>query len=60
MLGARQCRSNLEADMGERNWLYLLFVAALLAGCNTIEGMGEDIEAAGGAIEKEAEEAGGD
>ena len=36
----------------------LVFLPALLlAGCNTIEGAGEDLESAGGAIEEEAEEA---
>lgn len=32
------------------------FVALGLAACNTTEGLGEDIEAAGGAIDKKAEE----
>lgn len=35
-------------------WLLALVLAAGLGGCNTIEGMGEDIEAAGDKIEKEA------
>jgi predicted small secreted protein len=30
-------------------------LAIALAGCNTIEGAGKDIKAAGGAIEKSAE-----
>lgn len=34
-----------------------LFSASALAACNTIEGVGEDVEAAGSAIEEEAEEA---
>ena len=33
----------------------LLASLYLLGGCNTIEGMGKDIKAAGGAIEKTAE-----
>jgi predicted small secreted protein len=32
------------------------FFAALLGGCNTISGIGEDVEAAGAAIEDEAQE----
>ena len=39
--------------------LGIVSAAALLAGiagCNTIEGVGEDVEAAGEAIEEEAEE----
>jgi predicted small secreted protein len=34
--------------------LTLLFVGATLAGCNTIEGAGKDVKAAGGAVEKAA------
>ena len=39
----------------------LLLIAALalplfLVGCNTVSGIGEDVEAAGDAIEKSAEE----
>lgn len=40
-----------------------LFIALafslLLMGCNTIEGMGQDIEEAGEEIEEEADESGG-
>lgn len=39
--------------------LSILSIAALMAGiagCNTVEGVGEDVEAAGEAIEEEAEE----
>lgn len=32
----------------------LLVVSAVLSGCNTIEGAGEDLESAGDAIEDEA------
>ena len=32
----------------------LSWAALLVAGCNTIEGAGKDIKAAGGAIEKSA------
>lgn len=33
-----------------------MFFAGLLAGCNTIEGAGEDIEAGGEAIQNKAED----
>ena len=33
----------------------LLALIGLVAGCNTIEGMGKDVKAAGGAIEKAAD-----
>ena len=33
----------------------LLLLGAGLGGCNTIEGAGKDVKAAGGAIEKAAE-----
>ena len=33
-------------------------VALLAAGCNTVEGAGQDVEATGEAIEESAEEAG--
>ena len=36
--------------------LTLASAAVGLSGCNTIAGMGEDVEAAGGALENEAEE----
>ncbi len=42
-----------------RKILALLLMGGYLitmAGCNTVEGMGEDIEASGEAIEEEAEE----
>ena len=35
--------------------LYLLFAVALLAGCNTIEGVGKDIKAGGEKVEKAAD-----
>ncbi len=34
-----------------------LLAAALLAGCNTFEGFGEDVQAGGQAIEEEAQDA---
>lgn len=33
----------------------VLLVPLTLTGCNTVSGLGEDVEAAGGAIEKSAE-----
>lgn len=36
--------------------LAVLVLAGTLAACNTAEGLGEDIEAAGEAIEEEAED----
>ena len=37
-------------------WLLLMFAGAGLAGCNTIEGIGEDMESAGSAIDESAEQ----
>jgi predicted small secreted protein len=37
--------------------LFALLAAAVLAGCNTVEGMGKDIKKGGEAIEKAAERA---
>ena len=37
--------------------LMVLILAGGLAGCNTTSGVGQDIEAAGGAIEDAAEDA---
>jgi predicted small secreted protein len=34
--------------------LALIATAALLAGCNTVKGMGQDLQRAGGAIENAA------
>ena len=34
--------------------LLLLSVAALLAGCNTVQGVGKDIQKGGAAVEKAA------
>jgi predicted small secreted protein len=39
------------------SWLVLMVLAlGSLAGCNTMEGVGEDVGEAGGAIERGAEE----
>ena len=35
-------------------WLVLASLGLALAGCNTIEGAGKDVKAAGGAVEKAA------
>jgi len=35
--------------------LALAFLAAVATGCNTVEGLGKDVKAAGGGIEKAAE-----
>jgi predicted small secreted protein len=35
--------------------LTLIGFAVAAAGCNTVEGMGKDVKAAGGAVEKAAE-----
>jgi predicted small secreted protein len=37
-----------------KNLLMLAAVAALLAGCNTISGIGKDVQALGGAVDKAA------
>lgn len=37
----------------------LLALPVALSGCNTVEGVGEDIESAGDALDDEAEEHGG-
>lgn len=39
------------------SWLVGTFMAFGLSGCNTTQGFGEDVEAAGDAIEDAAEEA---
>ena len=36
-------------------WLVLGSAVALLCGCNTVEGFGKDVKAAGGGLEKAAE-----
>ena len=34
--------------------LFALVLAVLLTGCNTVRGMGQDVQQAGGAIERAA------
>ena len=47
-------------ERSELSWVFglmaLLFMATVLSGCNTARGMGEDIEAAGGAMSDTAED----
>ena len=45
--------------MKNLNLYIALALVALLAGCNTIRGMGEDIKAAGNGIENAASKKGG-
>jgi predicted small secreted protein len=40
-----------------RKYFAFIFAALLLAGCNTIEGIGKDVKKGGEAIEKAAEKA---
>ena len=44
----------------ELSWLCfltaLVFLAVVLSGCNTVEGMGEDVSAAGGAMSDTAQD----
>jgi predicted small secreted protein len=44
----------------ELGWLFglvaALFIMSSLSGCNTVEGMGEDVSAAGGAMSNTAED----
>ena len=40
--------------MSLNRMLALLAAAALLAGCNSVKGMGQDLQRAGGAIENAA------
>jgi entericidin B len=53
-------QSRTAADRSEFSWLFgltaLLFMVLVLSGCNTMRGMGEDVEAAGGAMSDTAEE----
>lgn len=43
-----------ETDMRIFSALFALALALLLAGCNTVRGMGQDVQQAGGAIERAA------
>ena len=52
--------TRIRADRTELSWLLgfvaLFFMALVLSGCNTMQGMGEDVEAAGGAMSDTAED----
>ena len=52
--------TRIRADRTELSWLFgfvaLFFMALVLSGCNTMQGMGEDVEAAGGAMSDTAED----
>jgi predicted small secreted protein len=37
-----------------RRWISFVVLAAVLAGCNTMAGLGRDVEKLGGKIEKKA------
>jgi entericidin B len=47
-------------DRAELGWLFgltgLLLMVLVLSGCNTMQGMGEDVEAAGSAMSDTAED----
>jgi predicted small secreted protein len=55
-----KAQSRTGIDRAESSWLFaltaLLFMAFALSACNTVEGMGEDVEAAGGAMSGTAED----
>jgi predicted small secreted protein len=52
--------TRIRTDRSALGWLFgllaLFFMASVLSGCNTMRGMGEDVEAAGGAMSDTAEE----
>ena len=55
-----KAQSPTGTDRSQLAWLFaltaLFFMALVLSGCNTARGMGEDVEAAGGAMSGAAEE----
>ena len=55
-----KAQSPTGTDRSELGWLFaltaLFFMALVLSGCNTARGMGEDVEAAGGAMSDAAED----
>ena len=57
MAKALSCRRPARAELG---WLLgltaMLFMMSALSGCNTVEGMGEDVSAGGRAMSTTAEE----
>jgi predicted small secreted protein len=52
--------TRMRTDRTELGWLFgliaLFFMVSVLSGCNTMRGMGEDVEAAGGAMSDTAED----
>ena len=52
--------TRIRTDRTELSWLFgltaLFFMVLVLSGCNTMRGMGEDVEAAGGAMSDTAED----
>jgi len=52
-------RSNLNQEFHMKTLMIALFGASvlMLAGCNTLSGAGQDVQAAGSAVEKAAEKA---
>jgi entericidin B len=52
--------TRMRTDRTELGWLFglagLLLMALVLSGCNTVEGMGEDVSAAGGAMSDTADD----
>lgn len=52
--------SRMRTDRTALGWLFgliaLFFMMSVLSGCNTMRGMGQDVEAAGGAVSDTAED----
>jgi predicted small secreted protein len=52
--------THMRTDRTELGWLFglagLFFMALVLSGCNTVEGMGEDVSVAGGEMSDTAED----
>jgi predicted small secreted protein len=55
-----KAQTGMRTGWSELGWLSgltaLLLTALVLSGCNTVRGMGEDVEAAGGAMSDTAED----
>jgi predicted small secreted protein len=52
--------TRMRTDRAELGWLFgfiaLVFMTLVLSSCNTMEGMGRDVESAGGAMSDTAED----
>ena len=52
--------TRVRTDRTALGWLFaliaLFFMTSVLTGCNTMRGMGQDVEAAGGAMSNTAED----